>query len=145
MWSAEADWVIEAVVENLDVKRRLMERIDALCAPTTIVTTNTSGIPIHSIAEGRSESFRQHFMGTHFFNPPRYLKLLELIPTRDTLPEVVDTLRRFGEYRLGRASFYAKIRPTSSGTARHSAPAPSPWIISWSGYTVEKWTLLPDR
>ena len=85
----QADWIIEVIVENLKIKRQLMERIDAIRQPHTIVSTNTSGIPVASIAQGFSDGFRQHFLGTHFFNPPRYLKLLEIIPTPETLPEVV--------------------------------------------------------
>jgi 3-hydroxyacyl-CoA dehydrogenase len=99
------------IVENLAVKHQLMERIDAVRAPYTIVTTNTSGIPVASIAEGRSESFRQHFLGTHFFNPPRYLKLLEIIPTADTLPAVVEIIKQFAEYRLGKGVVLAKDTP----------------------------------
>jgi 3-hydroxyacyl-CoA dehydrogenase len=135
----QADWVIEAIVENLDVKRRLLERIDALRAPYTIVTTNTSGIPIHSIAEGRSESFRQHFMGTHFFNPPRYLKLLELIPTADTLPEIVDTIKRFGEYRLGKGIVMCKDTPNFIGNrlAFGTGAFALDYILE-NGYTVEE-------
>jgi 3-hydroxyacyl-CoA dehydrogenase len=83
-----ADWVIEVIVENLKIKQQLMARIDAIRSPQTIISTNTSGIPVTSIAEGCSAGFRQHFLGTHFFNPPRYLKLLEIIPTADTLPIV---------------------------------------------------------
>ena len=108
---SRADWVIEVIVENLAIKRQLMERIDAARAPYTIVSTNTSGIPVASIAEGRSESFRQHFLGTHFFNPPRYLKLLEVIPTPDTLPEVVEVVSSFAEYRLGKGVVVAKDTP----------------------------------
>jgi len=107
----DADWVIEAVVENLAVKRSLMERIDALRGGETIISTNTSGIPVASIAEGRSEGFRKHFLGTHFFNPPRYLKLLEIIPTGDTLPDVLQALHHFGEYRLGKGIVIAKDTP----------------------------------
>lgn len=107
----QADWVIEVVLEDLKVKRILMERLDALRGPDTIVSTNTSGIPVASIAKGFSEGFRQHFLGTHFFNPPRYLKLLEVIPTSDTLPEVVDTIRHFAEYRLGKGVVIAKDTP----------------------------------
>ncbi len=110
-----ADWVIEVIVEELNIKRQLMERIDAVRSSETIVTTNTSGIPIASIAEGRSEAFRQHFLGTHFFNPPRYLKLLEVIPTGDTLPEVVETITHFGEYRLGKGVVLAKDTPNFIG------------------------------
>ncbi|HEV3139348.1 MAG TPA: 3-hydroxyacyl-CoA dehydrogenase NAD-binding domain-containing protein, partial [Vicinamibacterales bacterium] len=84
---ADADWIIEAIVEKMDVKRQLFERIDVARAarkPGTIVSSNTSGLSIAKLAEGRSDDFRRHFLGTHFFNPPRYLRLLELIPTRDT-------------------------------------------------------------
>jgi len=107
----EADWIIEAIIENLKIKRDLMTRIDALRPPHTIVSTNTSGIPVTSIAEGLSEGFRAHFLGTHFFNPPRYLKLLEVIPTKDTLPEVVDAISEFGEYRLGKGIVICKDTP----------------------------------
>ena len=83
---ADADWIIEAVVEQLDIKRALLERVDAVRRPGTIVSSNTSGIPIATLAEGRSDDFRTHWLGTHFFNPPRYLHLLEVIPTADTDP-----------------------------------------------------------
>lgn len=108
---AEADWVIEVIVENLKIKRQLMERIDAVRQPHTIVSTNTSGIPVASIVEGFSEGLRQHFLGTHFFNPPRYLKLLEIIPTPDTLPEVVQAVSHFGEVRLGKGIVPCKDTP----------------------------------
>src|SRR5690242_4773727 len=81
---AEADWVVEAIVEDLKIKQALMMRIDGTRKPNAIISTNTSGIPVHAIAEGRSKGFKKHFLGTHFFNPPRYLKLLEVIPTADT-------------------------------------------------------------
>jgi 3-hydroxyacyl-CoA dehydrogenase len=106
-----ADWVIEVIVENLEIKRRLMERIDAIRSPHTIISTNTSGIPVASIAAGYSDGLRQHFLGTHFFNPPRYLKLLEIIPTSDTHPEVVEAISWFGEYRLGKGIVIAKDTP----------------------------------
>lgn len=106
-----ADWVIEAIIENLKIKRSLMARIDAIRSPDTIVSTNTSGIPVTSIAEGLSDGFRQHFLGTHFFNPPRYLKLLEVIPTKDTLPEVVEAISGFAEYRLGKGIVLCKDTP----------------------------------
>src|SRR5688572_3640061 len=80
---AEADWVCEAIVENLKIKQELMARIDEVRKPTSIISTNTSGIPVRDIAEGRSKEFKKHFLGTHFFNPPRYLKLLEIIPLKD--------------------------------------------------------------
>ena len=108
---AEADWVIEVIIENLGIKRQLMEQIDAVRSQFSIVSTNTSGIPVASISEGFSESFRQHFLGTHFFNPPRYLKLLEIIPTPDTLPEVMEFISGFGELRLGKGIVPAKDTP----------------------------------
>lgn len=107
----EADWVIEAIIENLEIKRGLMERIEKVRAPDAIISTNTSGIPVASITEGRSEGFKKHFLGTHFFNPPRYLKLVEVIPTPDTLPEVVDFISHFCEYRLGKGVVLAKDTP----------------------------------
>jgi 3-hydroxyacyl-CoA dehydrogenase len=112
---AEADWIIEAIIENLKIKRSLMERIDAVRPVHAIVSTNTSGIPVASIAGERSMGFRQHFLGTHFFNPPRYLKLLEVIPTGDTLPEVTAFLSHFGEYRLGKGVVPAKDTPNFIG------------------------------
>lgn len=108
---AQADWIIEVIVEDLKAKRALMARIDAERKPASIVSSNTSGIPIHQIAEGRSESLKQHFLGAHFFNPPRYLPLLEVIPTPDTLPEVVEFVKRFAEDRLGKGVVICKDRP----------------------------------
>src|SRR5690349_19994470 len=90
---ADVDWILEAVVEQLDVKRDLLARIDRARRAGTIVSSNTSGIPIGVLVEGRSDDFRRHWLGTHFFNPPRYLHLLELIPTADTDPDVVDAVR----------------------------------------------------
>jgi 3-hydroxyacyl-CoA dehydrogenase len=107
----DADWIIEAVIENLKIKRDLMTRIDAIRSPNSIISTNTSGIPVSSIAQGFSDGFRKHFLGTHFFNPPRYLKLLEVIPTADTLPEVVEAISYFGEYRLGKGIVLCKDTP----------------------------------
>ncbi len=108
---SQTDWVIEVIVEDLATKRALMQRIDAARAEQTIVSTNTSGIPVGSIAVGFSDGFRQHFLGTHFFNPPRYLKLLEIIPTTDTLPEVVQFISHFAEYRLGKGVVLCKDTP----------------------------------
>jgi 3-hydroxyacyl-CoA dehydrogenase len=108
---AKADWVVEAIVENLKIKQDLMTRIDAVRQEHCIVTTNTSGIPVAQIAEGRSKGFRQHFLGTHFFNPPRYLKLLELIPTAETLPAVTKFFAWFGEFRLGKGIVLCKDTP----------------------------------
>ncbi len=108
---ADADWIIEAVVENLEVKRSLLARVDQLRRPGSIVSTNTSGLPVNQIAEGRSQDFRRHWLGTHFFNPPRYLRLLELIPGRDTLMEVVERLAEFADRRLGKGVIVAKDTP----------------------------------
>jgi len=107
----QADWIVEAIVERLEPKRALMERVEGVCKDTAIVSSNTSGIPLHSIVEGRSDSFKRRFLGTHFFNPPRYLKLMELIPTPDTDPELVAFMRRFGEGALGKGAVIAKDTP----------------------------------
>jgi 3-hydroxyacyl-CoA dehydrogenase len=108
---AEADWIIEVVAENLDIKRRLLSRVAQFRKPGTIVTTNTSGLPVHLIAEGMSEEFQQHWAGTHFFNPPRYLKLVELIPGPKTSPDVIETLADFCDRRLGKGVVVAKDTP----------------------------------
>jgi 3-hydroxyacyl-CoA dehydrogenase len=108
---AEADWIIEVIIEQLAPKQALMARIEAARAPGSIVTSNTSGIPLHQIAAGRSEEFRRHFLGTHFFNPPRYMKLLEIIPTADTDPAVVEQVRRFTERTLGKGTVLCKDTP----------------------------------
>ena len=107
----QVDWVIEAVVERLDVKRSVMARIEETAAPDAVISTNTSGLPLHEIAEGRSEAFRRRLLGTHFFNPPRYLKLLELIPTDDPDPAVVERVAAFGRLHLGKGIVVAKDRP----------------------------------
>ena len=105
------DWVIEVVVERLDIKRSLYEKVDGLRKPGTLITSNTSGIPIHLLSEGRSEDFKKHFCGTHFFNPPRYLRLLEIIPTPDTDPAIVDFLMNYGDLYLGKTTVLAKDTP----------------------------------
>ncbi len=107
----DVDWIIEAVVERLDIKRQLFEKVDQYRKPGSIVSTNTSGISVNAIAEGRSEDFRKHFLGTHFFNPPRYMKLLEIIPGKDTDPAVVEFISRYGEDVLGKGIVYAKDTP----------------------------------
>jgi 3-hydroxyacyl-CoA dehydrogenase len=107
----EADWIIEVVAENLDIKRKLLSRVAQVRKPGAIITTNTSGLPVHLIAEGMSEEFQQHWAGTHFFNPPRYLKLVELIPGPKTSPDVIDTLSEFCERRLGKGVVIAKDTP----------------------------------
>jgi 3-hydroxyacyl-CoA dehydrogenase len=105
------DWIIEAIIERLDVKQSLFARIEPHRAADAIVSSNTSGIPISALAAGRSDGFRRHFLGTHFFNPPRYLHLLELIPTPDTDPAVLDLVRTFAESRLGKGVVIAKDTP----------------------------------
>jgi 3-hydroxyacyl-CoA dehydrogenase len=108
---AEADWIIEVVAENLEIKRNLLSRVAQYCKPGAIVTTNTSGLPVHLIAEGMSEEFQQHWAGTHFFNPPRYLKLVEVIPGPKTSSKVVETLSEFCDKRLGKGVVVAKDTP----------------------------------
>ena len=110
-WCGQVDWIIEAVAENLEIKRGLLERVEQHRKPGTIVTTNTSGLPVHLIAEGRSEDFEEHWAGTHFFNPPRYLHLVELIPGPRTRPEVLDALDEFCDRRLGKGVVVAKDTP----------------------------------
>ncbi len=106
-----SDWIVEAVVERLDVKRDLLARVDAARRPGSIVSSNTSGIPIAALAEGRSDDFRRHWLGTHFFNPPRYLRLLELIPTPETDPAALDAVSRFADFALGKGVVVAKDTP----------------------------------
>src|SRR5277367_376144 len=110
-WCGEVDWIIEAVAENLEIKRSLFSRVEAVRKPGTIVTSNTSGLPIQLIAEGRSEDFQQHWAGTHFFNPPRYMKLVELIAGPKTLPEVLQSLEEICDLRLGKGVVAAKDTP----------------------------------
>lgn len=105
------DWVIEVVVENLDIKKKVYEQVEKFRKPGTLITSNTSGIPIHFLTEGRSGDFKDNFCGTHFFNPPRYLKLLEIIPTPHTRPEVVSFLMEYGEKFLGKTTVLCKDTP----------------------------------
>lgn len=107
----ECDWVIEVVIERLDIKQQVMENVEKHRTPGTLITTNTSGIPINAIAEGRSEDFRNHFCGTHFFNPPRYLQLLEIIPGPDTDADVLDFLDDYGQRILGKKTVLCKDTP----------------------------------
>lgn len=108
---ANYDWVIEVVVERLDIKRSVYERVEQFRKPGTLITSNTSGIPMHLLTEGRSEDFRRNFCGTHFFNPPRYLRLLEIIPGPDTDPAVVDFLMQYGDLFLGKTTVLCKDTP----------------------------------
>ena len=136
---SKADWVCEAIVENLKIKQELMERIDEVRKPKGIVTTNTSGIPVSAIAEGRSDGFKKHFLGTHFFNPPRYLKLLEVIPTAHTDPDIVEFLSWFGEYRLGKGIVLCKDTPNFIGNrVAFGTGAFAMDFILKNGYTVDE-------
>lgn len=112
---ADADWIVEVVLEKLEIKKQVFAWVDQYRKPHSIVSSNTSGIPIHLMAEGRSEDFQQHFLGTHFFNPPRYLRLLEIIPTEKTDPELVQFVLEFGEKFLGKTTVLAKDTPAFIG------------------------------
>jgi 3-hydroxyacyl-CoA dehydrogenase len=112
---ADVDWIIEAVVENLEIKRALLRKVETIRKPGTFVTTNTSGLPVGKIAEGFSEDFRRAWFGTHFFNPPRYMRLLELIPTTETDRAAVDTVAQFCDVRLGKGVVFAKDTPNFIG------------------------------
>ena len=108
---AECDWVIEVVIENLEIKKKIYDEVEKYRKPGTLITSNTSGIPIHMMATGRSDDFRSHFCGTHFFNPPRYLRLLEIIPVKETKQEVIDFLMHFGDLNLGKTTVLCKDTP----------------------------------
>jgi 3-hydroxyacyl-CoA dehydrogenase len=108
---ATCDWTIEVVVERLDIKKLIFDEVEKYRKSGTLITSNTSGIPIHLMAEGRSEDFKKHFCGTHFFNPPRYLRLLEVIPTPSTDKEIVDFLMHYGDLYLGKTTVLCKDTP----------------------------------
>ncbi len=112
---AEVDWIIEAVVENLDIKRALLKKVEAVHKPGTIITTNTSGLPVGKIAEGFSDDFRRVWFGTHFFNPPRYMRLLEIIPTQEADRAAIDAISHFCDVRLGKGVVIAKDTPNFIG------------------------------
>ena len=112
---ADVDWIIEAVVENLEIKRSLLKKVDAVRKPGTVITTNTSGLPVSKIAEGFPDDFRRSWFGTHFFNPPRYMRLLELIPTPDTDRALLDAIAWFSDVRLGKGVVFAKDTPNFIG------------------------------
>ncbi|HXG87194.1 MAG TPA: 3-hydroxyacyl-CoA dehydrogenase NAD-binding domain-containing protein [Vicinamibacterales bacterium] len=133
------DWIIEAVVERLDIKQQLLARVDAARRPGSIVSSNTSGIPISVLAEGRSDDFRRHWIGAHFFNPPRYLRLLELIPTAETDPAVIEAVREFGDHHLGKGVVVAKDTPNFIGN--HIAlygVARTLDVVAGGNYTIEE-------
>src|SRR5229473_4953376 len=110
-WIGEGDWIVEAIIEELPAKRDLVARIDRLRKPDSIVSSNTSGLPISQIAANTSPGFKTHFIGTHFFNPPRYMKLLEVIPTPETNPEITGFVPEFAEHRLGKSVVICKDTP----------------------------------
>src|SRR6202040_2963815 len=108
---ADVDWIIEAVVENLDLKRALLRKVEGIRKPGTIITTNTSGLPVGKISEGFSDAFRRSWFGTHFFNPPRYMRLLEIIPTAEADRALLDQVSHFCDVRLGKGVVLAKDTP----------------------------------
>lgn len=131
---ADADWIIEVVVERLDIKRSLMAKLAEVISPTTIVSTNTSGLPIASIADGMDDSFTRRFLGTHFFNPPRYLRLLEVIPHANTDPKVLDFIMRYGAQVLGKGVVLCKDTPNFIGNR----------FMTMSGMQMVNYTLDND-
>jgi 3-hydroxyacyl-CoA dehydrogenase len=112
---AEVDWIIESVIEDLQIKQELIEQVEKVAREDGIISTNTSGLSLKKIIAGRSDSFRRRFLGTHFFNPPRYMKLLELIPTKDTDPQVLERIKWFGRVHLGKGIIIAKDTPNFVG------------------------------
>src|SRR5215510_11318213 len=112
---ADVDWILECVVEQLDAKRGLLEQVDTVRRAGSVVSSNTSGIPVGVLADGRSDDFRRHWLGTHFFNPPRYLRLLELIPTPETDPAVTERVSSFADHRLGKGVVIARDTPNFIG------------------------------
>jgi len=136
---SECDWILEAVTENLAIKRALWTKVDALRKPDSIVSTNTSGIPLRQISEGFSLAFRKHFLGTHFFNPPRYLHLLEVIPGPDTDPEILGFVSQFSEHRLGKGVVPCKDTPNFIANRIGSFFGGTVGkIAAEGGYTVEE-------
>src|SRR4029077_15130160 len=114
-WVGECDWVIEAIVEDLEIKRSLLRKAEAVRQPGTIITTNTSGLPVGKIAEGFAEDFRRSWFGTHFFNPPRYMRLLEIIPTPESDRALIDAVSHFSDVHLGKGIVLAKDTPNFIG------------------------------
>jgi len=138
-WIGEGDWIVEAIFENMDAKRDLVARIDRLRKPDSIVSSNTSGLPISQIAKNASKGFREHFIGTHFFNPPRYMKLLEVIPTADTAPEITQFVREFAEQRLGKGVVLCKDTPNFIANRLASIGGASLTDYALEhGYTIEE-------
>ncbi|RME58947.1 MAG: 3-hydroxyacyl-CoA dehydrogenase, partial [Caldilineae bacterium] len=135
----QSDWIIEVIIERPKPKQELMAKLEALAPPHAVISTNTSGIPIHIISQGRSEAFKKRFLGTHFFNPPRYLHLLEIIPTPDTDPAIVQFMKHFAETRLGKGVVICKDTPNFVGNRMFSFIQSD--IMEFAienGYTVEE-------
>ncbi len=138
-WVGQADWIVEAIVEQLEPKRELFARVERVRRPGSIVTSNTSGLPIASIAAETSADFKAHFLGTHFFNPPRYMKLLEVIPTAETSPAVVEFMNDFAERRLGKGVVVCKDTPNFIANRLGSVLGASTLgFVLENGYTVEE-------
>ena len=128
---ASSDWIIEVVIERLDIKKQVFDKVEKFQKTGyTLITSNTSGIPIHLMAEGRSDDFKKHFCGTHFFNPPRYLRLLEIIPTEFTDQSVVDFLMHYGDLFLGKTTVLCKDTPAFIAN-RIGFSVSCPFFISW--------------
>src|SRR6201997_5701919 len=143
---AEADWIIEVVAENLEIKRNLLARVAQFRKPGAIVTTNTSGLPVHLIAEGMSEEFQMHWAGTHFFNPPRYMKLVEVIPAAKTLPSVIEAISEFCDRRLGKGVVVAKDTPNFIANRIGTFSMLNVLrLMGTLGMTVRKWMLARAR
>jgi len=138
-WIGEADWIVEAIFENMDLKRELVARLDRARKPDAIITSNTSGLPIAQVSQNASADFKSRFLGTHFFNPPRYMKLLEVIPTPDTNPEITEFVRDFAEQRLGKSVVFCKDTPNFIANRLISIGGTSLTDFALEhGYTVEE-------
>ena len=138
-WIGEADWVVEAIFESMDAKRDLVARLERACKPDAVITSNTSGLPIAQVAQNASAGFKSRFLGTHFFNPPRYMKLLEVIPTADTDPEITEFVRDFAEQRLGKSVVFCKDTPNFIANRLISIGGTSLSDFALEhGYTVEE-------
>ena len=140
---SDADWIIEVVVERLDIKQQIFEKVDHNRKNNSLVTSNTSSIPMHLLSKGRSDNFKAHFCGTHFFNPPRYLRLLEVIPTSDTLKSVINFFMEFGKVNLGKETVLCKDTPAFIGNRIGVMSATEMTILTKkNSFTVEEVDLL---
>jgi 3-hydroxyacyl-CoA dehydrogenase len=143
---ADCDWIVEVVVENLKIKQDLLKRIDPVRKPGAIVSSNTSGIPLKAMSEGLSDDFSKHFLGTHFFNPVRYMNLLEIIPGEETLPEVLSFMADFGERILGKGIVWAKDTPNFVGNRIGvQGMVKSMQLMVEEGLTIPRWTPCSGR